>query len=139
MLRSSDTLGPRAAAHEPENASIVALVNAVTPLSTEPRRRPGGTDPQKTTVGVEFALLQQTSVEPDLGDASSPKGTPRRGTGWWRRAEPDHRPGKLIKIVVVQYDGITIHGPDTLSRCFRPSDTMAQIDRHRHYHDCSHE
>jgi hypothetical protein len=42
-----------------------------------------------------------------------------RDTGWWRRVEPDLRPNKLVKIIVVQYDGVTIQDcRDILSGCF---------------------
>src|SRR5215467_14605909 len=120
-------------------ADIVALVNAERcVLSIEPRHGgPGPADSQKTTVGVDFSLREQTKVEPDLRDASPPTDTRRRDTAWWRRAEFDLRPDKPVEIIVVQYDGVAIQRPDILGGCFRPSEGTAQIDRHRRYRDCS--
>jgi hypothetical protein len=89
-------------------------------LSTEPRHgRSGRADSQKTASGVEFTLLEQTKVEPDLRDASSPSDTRGRDTGWWWRVEHDLRPNKLVKTIVVQYDGVTVQDSrDILGGCF---------------------
>src|SRR5262249_43413194 len=103
----------------------------------EPHGRPRPADSQKTTVGVDLALRQQTIVEPDLRDASSPKDTPGRDTVWWRRAEPEVRPDKPVEIIEVQYDGVTIQAPDILGGCLRPGEATAQIDRHRRYGKCT--
>jgi hypothetical protein len=104
-------------------------------LSTEPYGRPGPADSQKTTIGVELALREQTIVEPDLRDASSPKDTRGRDTVWRRSAEPELRPDEPVETIVVQYDGVTIQAPDILGGCFRPGEATAQIDRHRQYRD----
>ena len=108
-------------------------------LASEPHGRPGPADSQKTTVGVELALREQTIVEPDLRDASSPKDTRGRDTVWWWRAESDLRPDKLVETVIVQYDGVTIQSPDILGGCVRPGEATTQIDRHRRCRDRSYE
>lgn len=100
---------------------------------------PGRADSQKTTVGVEFTLHERTIGDPDLRDARSPTDTRGRDTGWWWRAGHDLRPDILIKTIVVQHDGVTVQTPDILGGYFRPSEAMAQIDRHRRHHDCSYE
>jgi hypothetical protein len=99
-------------------------------LSTEPHGRSGPADSQKTTIGVELALREQTIVEPDLRDASSPKDTRGRGTVWRWRAEPDLRPDKPVETIEVQYDGVAIQRSDILGGCVRPSEAAAHIDRH---------
>src|SRR3984893_11576450 len=108
-------------------------------LSSEPHGRPGPADSQKTTIGVDFALREQTIVKPDLRDARSPKHARGRGTVWRWRAEPDLRSDKPVETIEVQYDRVAIQRPDILGGCLRPSEASAQIDRHGRYRDCSYE
>ena len=77
----------------------------------------GRADSQKTAFGVELPLRRRTKAQPDLRETSSPTDTRGRQTGWWWRAEHDLRPDKLVKTIVVEYDGVTIQSQDILGGC----------------------
>jgi hypothetical protein len=72
-------------------------------------------DSQKTAVWVDFALPGEAIVERDFRFARPPTDTRGRSTVWRRNAEPNLRSHILVRVVVLQDDGVAIQ---ILGGCF---------------------